>query len=82
MVTIFNRRDVSMTFDVNKLAMIREVLAINGIEYKIKSINHNHGFQSRPRVRKWDFGIHIEYGREYIVYVKKKDYREAKELLA
>lgn len=83
MITIFNRREVCLTFDVHKLARIRETLSSNGIDYKIKSFNrgYNH-FGGSSRVRMGNFGINVEYGREYVVFVKKDDYEEAMGLLA
>lgn len=82
MITIFNRREVCLTFDVHKLAKVREILSVHGIDYKVKSINHRNGFGNDSRVRMGNFGINVEYGREYVVYVKKDDFEEARELLA
>ena len=82
MITIFNRREVCLTFDVHKLAKVREVLSVNGIEYKIKSYNPGGpvlGNASRGRMG--NFGIQVEYGQEYAVYVRKDDFEEARKLL-
>ena len=75
MITIFNRREVSLTFDVNKLARIRETLSSHDIDYKIKIFNRGgNNFANSSRARIGNFGIHVEYGQEYAVYVKKEDY--------
>lgn len=83
MITIFNRREVCLTFDVNKLARTRETLSSHGIDYKVKSFNRggNH-FGDSSRARVGNFGINVEYGQEYAVFVKKDDYDEARGLLA
>ena len=82
MITIFNRREICLTFDVHKLAKVRETLSVNGIDYKIKSFNRGNGFGGSSRSRIGNFGINVEYGQEYAVYVKKEDFEEARELLA
>jgi len=82
MITIFNRREVCLTFDVHKLARIREILSSHGIDYKIKSFNRGgNSFGVNSRVRLGNFGIHVEYGPEYAVFVKKEDYEEVMGLL-
>lgn len=82
MITIFNRREVCLTFDVHKLAKIREILSSNGIDYKIKSINRegNH-FGDSSRARGGNLGINVEYGQEYAVFVRKEDYEDTMGLL-
>lgn len=83
MITIFNRREVSLTFDVNRLAKIRETLSSHGIDYKIKSFNRGgNNFGNSSRARMGNFGINVEYGQEYAVFVKKDDFEEARALLA
>lgn len=83
MITIFNRREICLTFDVNKLARVREVLSVNGIDYKIKSFNRGgNNFGDSSRARLGNLGINVEYGQEYAVFVKKEDYEEAQKLLA
>ena len=83
MITIFNRREICVTFDVHKLAVVRETLSTHGIDYKIKSFNRGgNSFGSSSRARVGNFGIHVEYGQEYAVFVKKDDYEEAVGLLA
>lgn len=83
MITIFNRREVCLTFDVHKLARIRETLSSHGIDYKIKSFNRaGNNFGGSSRVRVGNFGINVEYGQEYAVFVKKDDFEEARALLA
>ena len=82
MITIFNRREVCQTFDVNRLASVRQLLAANGIDYKIKSFNRDKQmFGDSARSRMGNVGINVAYGLEYVVYVKKNDYEEAKALI-
>ena len=82
MITIFNRREVCLTFDVHKLAKVREILSANRIDYKIKRFNRGGGFGNSSGRRMGNFGINVEYGTEYAVFVKKADFEEAMELLA
>lgn len=82
MITIFNRREVCVTFDVHKLARIREVFAQNAIDYKIKCFSRDsQNFGGGSRGRRGSLGIHVEYGQEYVIYVKKGDFDRAQSLL-
>ena len=71
-----------MTFDVNKLAKIREVLTTHGIDYKVKVFNRGEkGFSLPNRTRVGSFGINVDYGCEFAVYVKKEDFEAAQALI-
>lgn len=83
MITIFNRREVSVTFDVHKLAKVREILTSNDIDYKIKIFSREaKSFALPNRIRMGNFGINVDYGREYVVYVRKDDLSKARALLS
>ena len=82
MITIFNRREVSVTFDVHKLAKMREILSNHKIDYKIKTFSREtKGFSLPSRTRVGNFGINVDYGREFVLYVRKEDYKKAKALV-
>lgn len=82
-MTIFNRRELSTTFSMKEQARIREVLQENRIDYKIKTVNRNSpSVFSDTRARTGTFGQNMDTAYEYIVYVHKKDYENAKALLS
>lgn len=79
MITLINRKELLVTFDINRLAEIRNVLGQYNIDYQIKTVNRT---EAIPMVA----GIRGQIGRvgerqdlmcEYIVYVQKKDYEKA-----
>lgn len=79
MLTIFNRKELTITFDMKRLADIRTLLAQNGIVYSIKVINRNSPspFDAGSRARTGTLGQNLQLANEYIVYVHKSDYDKA-----
>lgn len=82
MITLLNRKELIITFDVNRLAEIRNILTKHDIDYYIKTVN-------RAGVLPMDAGIRGRMGRvwerqdlmcEYVVYVQKNDYEKAMHL--
>lgn len=82
MITLLNRKELIITFDVNRLAEIRNILMKHDIDYHIKTVN-------RAGVLPVDAGIRGRMGRvgerqdlmcEYVVYVQKNDYEKAMHL--
>ena len=68
MITIFNRRELCTTFDLEHLNVIRDRLAASGIDYKIKTggvttAGRYHGVA----------GIDSSASYQYSVYVRKQD---------
>lgn len=39
MITLFNRKELTVTFDLNEQARLRKVLAEDGIDYTVKTVN-------------------------------------------
>lgn len=79
MITIFNRKELIITYDLVKQAELRNLLAGNNIKYLIKSRN-----QKRPSPfwtgsigRTGTFGENLSLEYEYKIYVHKDDYNEA-----
>lgn len=82
MITILNRREVFMTYDLQKMAMARDLLDREKIKHDYKVINRNSpSVMSDTRARTGTFGQNPNLMREYILYVNKKDYDYAKALL-
>ena len=39
MITIFNRKEICLTYDIKRQAEVRDILQGAGIDYRIKTIN-------------------------------------------
>jgi hypothetical protein len=72
MITIFNRRRLTSTFDMKRQSEIRHLLAQNGVEYYLKVIN-----SMKSRGRMGAFGVNLQASYQYTFYVKKSDYSKA-----
>ncbi len=73
MLTIFNRKEVFVTYSVKDQADAREILRNNGIQYRVKS-------SGRRVSRNPLAGVDNVY--EYKIYVHKQDWARAKYMLA
>lgn len=62
MITIFNRKELIITYDINIQAKIRDILAVNNIDYTINPIM---------------FSARTYTPAEYKIYVRKKDFEYA-----
>lgn len=78
MLTILNRRELIITYDMNKQSDVRNILAQNNIDYVIKTRNvqGSSAFGSH-RGKYGSVGINQDYSYEYKIYVHKKDYEKA-----
>ena len=74
MITLFNRKELFITTDMNYQAKIRGILAAKGIDYAIKVKNLQGAYS---RARGGGFGINQNAAYEYRIYVHKKDYDKA-----
>ena len=74
MITIFNRKELFITTDMNYQAKLREILAARGIDYAVKVKNLQGAYS---RARGGSFGINHDAAYEYKIYVRKKDYDKA-----
>lgn len=68
MITVFNRKEVLLTRDLNVLNKCKDELNAKGIDYKVvtNSIGNPGRYHGVP-------GIKAEHAYEYRVYVNKKD---------
>ncbi|NCC15068.1 MAG: hypothetical protein EOM28_01760 [Clostridia bacterium] len=71
MITILNRKELFITYSLQKQAEIQNLLSAHNIEYSISVLGNV--MQSNTR----GFGIRVETQTECKFYVKKKDYEEA-----
>ena len=72
MITIFNEKELLVTYDVEIFANARDELKNAGIEFKARSKFFNGAAVSANKNTK-----HRKYGTTYFIYVKEKDYNRA-----
>ena len=78
MITVFNRKELIITMEMNRQAKVRDILSQNGVDYTVKTTN----LEAAPilgnrRARTGSFGINPDFSYEYKIYVHKKDYEKA-----
>jgi hypothetical protein len=82
MITIFNRKELLITLDMNRQSTVRDILSANGIDYDVKVTNlQSASVIGVGRRRSGSFGINQNYTYEYKIYVHKKDYANAMRLI-
>lgn len=82
MITVFNRKRLFGSFSVKEQAQVRDLLARNKIPYVVKAANLTGGLgRAGIRARTGGVGLHMDYVYEYIIYVGKKDFKQAQILL-
>lgn len=83
MITLFNRKELTVIFDLNEQARLRKLLAEEGIDYSVKTVNRLSAspFSAGSRGRTGTYGQNTEGMIEYIIYVKRAEYDRALELI-
>ena len=81
MITIFNRKELLVTFDMKHKGNIRDILSANGIKHTVKVTNRQSAAGFGSRVRAGSFGMNPNFAYEYKVYVHKDDYDNALRLI-
>ena len=83
MITIFNRKELFITFDMKEFARIRDILAANKIPYYLKINSSSYGGSlsggARRTVAIQSSDHPLPY--EHKIYVHKKDYEYASKLI-
>lgn len=82
MVTIFNRKELIVTMEMDRQSEVRNILSQNGIDYTVKTTN----LEAAPMIGNrrgvvGSFGINQDYSYEYKIYVHKKDFEKATYLI-
>lgn len=79
----FNKEDVYIGYLIEELSKVREILDNEGIKYTYEVINHSGQSTGKGSTRgNWgSFGMNMDYEKQYVVSVKKKDYEKAKYLV-
>ena len=80
MLTLFNRRELYMTYDMNDRVRVCDILRANGIDYRLKTINTTSSTMGGRRGGN-TFGVNMDYAYEYKIYVHKNDYDRALHLI-
>ena len=75
MVTIFNRAELTVTFDMSEQARIRSILAENGIDYYVKTVNLMDAGGTRSHSA--SFTADRAFSYQYYIYVRKQDLDKA-----
>ena len=78
MISLLNRREVTVTHDMNRLNQLREKLDGAGIEHIVRN-NRNRTFTA-GRSRGVP-NVDADYAYEYGIYVHRDDYQKARDLL-
>lgn len=81
MITIFNRKELTMTMDMQKQGQIRDILRNHDIEYDVRTMNLAGPNAMSARGGSGSFGLNLAQSVEYKIYVKKKDYDKAQYLI-
>lgn len=83
MITIFNRKEVLITYDMQKQADVRKILRNHKIAYDVKVKNLLSPSPAHAGVRGYTgpLGIDVTKSYEYKIYVKKADYERAVKLI-
>lgn len=83
MITVLNRKELTTTYNMNEQARVRDILNVNGIDYDIKVVDRMSPtpMATGTRTRTGTFGQNQDSMKEYVIYVKKKDYEQAISLI-
>ena len=83
MITIFNRRELTITWDQARQAEIRSILSDHGIESIVKVVDFHGSSNAWNRYghNAGTFGLNRDYLYAYKIYVRSKDYDEAEYLI-
>jgi len=83
MLTIFNRRELLTTCSMEEQNRVRDILAQNGIDYRVKTVNPTarSTFGASGRSRTGSFGVNMDCAYQYYIYVHKDDFARAQSLL-
>ena len=75
MITLFNRKELTVTHSMETQSRVRDILAAGRVDYRVKVRNLN---GSRGRGGAF---MNLQLAYEYKIYVRKADYERALMLL-
>jgi hypothetical protein len=76
LITIFNRKELIITYSLEKETKIRSLLSAHNIDYTISTLGN-----IMRNITPSHMNIRVDTPTEYRIYVKKKDYEKAVHLL-
>ncbi len=82
-MNVFTRKELISTFSMTEQAKIREILSANNIEYTMKTVNRKSPspMAAGSRATTGTLGENLQAELEYIFYVRKEQYENAKSLI-
>lgn len=82
-LTIWNRRELVTVLTMQEQADIVEALRASNLDYSVKAVDLSSPSTLNPgsRTRCGTYGLDSQYQYEYIIYVKKKDYSFARQVI-
>lgn len=78
MLTVFNRKEVYQSYDVDELSRVRWALKDAGIKYAVKVANQSGAAGAGSSRSRGAMGFNPKYSYIYSVYVHKNDAEDAK----
>lgn len=83
MITVFNRKEVFLTYSMKTQAEVRSLLSANQIAYSVKVVDRTNPspFSADMRGRTGTLGQNPQLSYEYIFYVHKDDFEKANALI-
>lgn len=84
MITLLNRRELAVTYDMKYQGEIRDILSQNHIDYKVVTENRADAPAPARGLRAYtgSKGVNSQMQYEYKIYVRKEDYDAACALLS
>lgn len=74
MIHLFNRKELLTTTSMEHQVKVRDILAANGIDYRVRVKSNTGGFSRSRTIMP---GTQMERMYQYDIYVKKEDYDRA-----
>ncbi len=83
MITVFNRKELLITYDMTKQNEVRTLLRDHKIKYdvKVKNLLSPSPMHAGARTHVGSLGMDLTKSYEYKIYVRKADYERALELM-
>lgn len=76
MLTVFNRRELTVTFSLEEKSRVEDLLDASGIPYTSRAAGRSGGFGS-SRSRMGTMGENLLMESQYFIYVHRDDYDRA-----
>ena len=84
MITLFNRKELLITYDMKLQSEVRIILRDHKIKYdvKVKNLLSSSPMRAGVRAHTGTCGVDLLKSYEYKIYVKKTDYEKAMKLIS